>query len=176
VSREAPSILGRYAPPAGDREVTVVLLNFPLQVFASARQHHDELLREFALLALRPPEDRPGHNVPARLLDLIEAFGNRYGGAGDRADKLRDEALSRGQACVDLTYRVPHSVGPAMRDLHDLMEAADSFCRDEQLLTLAATPTEKRFRAWFTMQFTTQALGAAPTPWDGPMGPDTDVV
>jgi hypothetical protein len=54
------SILGRYAQADAGESVTVRLLNFPLQVFAGVRQHHDELMREFALLALSPPQDRPG--------------------------------------------------------------------------------------------------------------------
>jgi hypothetical protein len=105
VSDGGPSILGRYGPPDDDDMVTVRLLNFPLQVFAAVRQHHDDLLREFALLALRPPEDRPGHAVPTRLLTLIDTLGRRFGGVGDRADTAREAALARGQANVDLTYR-----------------------------------------------------------------------
>lgn len=65
MSGVGPSILGRYGPLGDEDMVTVRLLNFPLQVFAAARQHHDELMREFALLAMRPPEDRPGHALLA---------------------------------------------------------------------------------------------------------------
>jgi hypothetical protein len=172
VTKDSPAILGRYAPPADDDQVPVTLLNFPLQVFAHARQHHDELLREFALLALRPPEDRPGHAVPAQLLTLIDSLGGRFGGVGDRTDALRDEALAAGRTSMDLTYSVPRSVGPALAELHELMEQADRFCQDEQLLTVAATPAERQFRAWFIEQFTAQAEGADPTPWDGPLLPE----
>jgi hypothetical protein len=167
-----PAILGRYVSPVGDEQVTVHLLNFPLQVFAYARQHHDELLREFALLALRPPEDRPGHAVPGQLLTLIDSLGRRFGGVGDRSDRIRDEALAAGETHIDLSYKVPRSAGPALTELHELMEQADEFCRDEQLLTIAATPVERQFRAWFIAEFIAQAQGADPTPWDGPLLPD----
>jgi hypothetical protein len=73
---------------------------------------------------------------------------------------------------MDLSYQVPASVGPAMSELHQLMEAADAFCQDEQLLTLAATPVERRFRQWFTEQFISQAADAEPVPWDGPLAAD----
>jgi hypothetical protein len=172
VTEDTRSILGRYTPPADNDNVPVTLLNFPLQVFAHARQHHDELLREFALLAMRPPEDRPGHAVPVQLLTLIDSLGGRFGGVGDRTDRLRDEALARGDASMDLTYSVPRQVGPALAELHELMEQADQFCRDEQLLTVAATPVERRFRAWFIAEFTAQAQGERPTAWDGPLRPD----
>jgi hypothetical protein len=166
------AILGRYVPAVDDEHVMVALLNFPLQVFAHARQHHDELLREFALLALRPPEDRPGHAVPGQLLTLIDSLGRRFGGVGDRSDALRDDALAAGETHIDLRYSVPRSAGPALTELHELMEQADQFCRDEQLLTIAATPVERQFRAWFIDQFITQAQGAEPIPWDGPLLPD----
>jgi hypothetical protein len=169
---DPPAILGRYLQPGGDRQVTVTLLNFPLQVFAVARQHHDELLREFALLALQPPRDASARTLPAELLDLIDTLGRRYGGVGDRADTARDAALARGELSMDLSYQVPASVGPAMSELHQLMEAADAFCQDEQLLTLAATPVERRFRQWFTEQFISQAADAEPVPWDGPLAAD----
>jgi hypothetical protein len=172
MSDNEPAILGRYVPVADHDQVTVTLLNFPLQVFADARQHHDELLREFALLALRPTEDRPGHAVPAQLLDLIDSLGRRFGGVGDRTDALREAALARGETTMDLSYNVPRSAGPARRELHTLMEQADAFCQAEQLLTIAATPVERRFRAWFIDEFIGQADGRAPTPWDGPLIPD----
>jgi hypothetical protein len=172
MTEPARSILGRYAPPDGGAHVTVRLLNFPLQVFVAARQHHDELLREFALLALSPPVDRPGHAVPKSLLGLIEALGNRYAGVGERTDAERDEAIERGEVAMDLTYEVPRSVGPAMQELHDLMERADQFCRDGQMLTMASTPVSRDFRLWFLQEFTRQADGEPPTPWRGPLDPD----
>lgn len=169
---EDRAILGRYVPATADDQVAVALLNFPLQVFAHARQHHDELLREFALLALRPPEDRAGHAVPGQLLTLIDSLGRRFAGTGDRSDQLRDDALAAGQTSIDLTYTVPRSAGPALAELHDLMQQADQFCQAEQLLTLEATPTERAFRAWFIDEFIAQAEGAAPTAWDGLLLPD----
>jgi hypothetical protein len=167
------AILGRYAPAVDDEQVTVHLLNFPLQVFGHARQHHDELLREFALLALRPPENRPGHAVPSQLLTLIDSLGRRFGGVGDRADQIRDDALADGETHIDLSYNVPRSAGPSLTELHELMEQADQFCRDEQLLTVAATPVERQFRDWFIEQFIAQLEGAQPTPWAGQLIPDT---
>jgi hypothetical protein len=166
------SILGRYAPQDGGEHVTVRLLNFPLQVFAKARTHHDELMREFALLGLAPPRERPGHAVPAALLELVQTLGVRYAGIGERTDARRDEALERGEKSMDLSYVVPRSVGIAMRELDDLMTKADAFCRSGEMLTLAATPLEVEFRAWFLQEFTNQAVGEPPTAWSGPLDAD----
>ena len=171
---DSPAILGRYVTAQDGEQVTVRLLNFPLQVFEHARRHHDELLREFALLAVRPPEELAERNLPADLITLIDTLGRRYAGVGDRTDTLRDAAVARGEAAMDLSYQVPRSVGPALVDLHELMERADAYCRTEQLLTVAASPVDRAFRAWFIEQFISQAQGADPVPWDGPMRSEDD--
>lgn len=154
-----------------DDLVSVQLLNFPVRVHQIASEHTDELMREFALLALRPPDERPSHSVPKRLLELVDVLGRQYGGMGQDTDATRDAAAARGDETVDLSYVVPRSLAPAMCQLHDLLEEADEFCASEQLLTLAATPVERRFRRWFIEQFAAQTAGAAPTPWDGPLSP-----
>jgi hypothetical protein len=168
-SEEVRSVLGRYAPADDLEPVTVVLSNFPLQLFDQARQHHDDLMREFALIALNPPKDRPGHAAPARLLELVELLGKRYGAAAERTDAVRDAAIERGETAMDLTYTVPRSAGPVIRQLRALMREANEFCEREQLLTLATTPLQRRFGDWFYEQFLDQIDGRPARPWDGPM-------
>lgn len=167
---DAHSVLGRYAPEeVPEPLVDISLRNFPLRLFAQARERHDELIREFALLAIHPPRSRPGHEVPGRLLELIQTLGRDYAGAGERADEVRDAALARGDLTVDLTYQLPPSAAPALERLHQLTDDADRFCHDEQLLTLAASELERRFRHWYLEQFTSQLRGGPATPWEGPL-------
>ena len=59
------SPLGRYARGVPDSLVTVVLLDAPLHIWQRAAEHHDELMREMALLALAP--DPP--LLPRRLTE-----------------------------------------------------------------------------------------------------------
>lgn len=171
---DGAGVLGRYTPepqpaePAAD----VVLLNFPLQLFAAARQRHDDLMREFALLGMRPLEDRPGREVPARLRELVDVLSRQHGAAAERADAARDAAIARGELTMDLTYRLPRSAVPAIQGLHDLMDAAEEFCLSEQLLTPPRTPTQLAFGTWFFGQLTSQLQGAEPVPWDGPLTDD----
>jgi len=177
VTDEARSVLGRYVDAGGggsEQLVEVRLLNFPLQLFDEARQHHDELMREFSLLALQSAENRP--EVPARLLELIDQLGRRYGASGERSDTVREQAIARGEAAMDLTYHLPPSAATAILTLHELMEAADEFCRTEQLLTVASTPAERDFREWYLDQFTSQLDGGEPVPWNGPMSNEDQVV
>jgi hypothetical protein len=157
---------------SGDDLITVELLNFPAQVFAAARQHYDELMREFALLALSQSQERVRHTVPIELIALIETLGVRYVGMGDFIDTRRDEAIARGDLAIDVTYEVPASIGTAMGELDALLIQADAFCREGQMLTLASSAVERRFREWFLREFVRQAAGQPPTSWPGPMHPD----
>ena len=168
------SVLGRYAPDeTEDPLIEVHLLGFPLRLFAQARERHDELVREFSLLAIHPPQSRPGHEVPTRLLELIQALGREYAGASDRADAVRDAALARGDLTVDLQYQLPASAAPALERLHQLTDDADRFCLEEKLLTLAASDLERQFRHWYLDQFTGQLRGEPATRWSGPLTDDT---
>jgi hypothetical protein len=147
--------------------VHVQLINFPLQVYARTQQHFDGLMREFALLSLGEQHRDSQSHVPTRLLDLAHAL-RRY--EGDPAtDLLRDEAIVRGDASVDLSYDVPPEVGPHLRELHELMDQADAYCVSEHLLSLAMPEDMRLFRTWYLAQFSQQIAGLPPEPWTGPV-------
>lgn len=161
---------GQAPDPAPDQPAaelgTVRLLDFPLPVFARSDEYHAELLREFALLALSPPSQRPGHDVPLRLTALIEALGREYTGIGAGPDSARDAALAEGRTSIDLVYQVPRRAKAACADLDALLDEAEEFCRaGEQLLTLAAPPEALGFRRWYLGEFVRQLDGAPPRPW-----------
>src|SRR4051794_11393212 len=99
------SPLGRYAGDVHDALVTVVLLDVPLKVWQRAAEHHDELMREMALLALAPEPPL----LPKRLTELVQVLGQQYGAAGARPEDEREAALAAGRDRIDLTYQVPHS-------------------------------------------------------------------
>src|SRR3954449_2512066 len=115
-----PSPLGRYDDSPDDQPTHEVrLLNVPVRVLAAGRQQHDELMQGFAVLA-GPPDGRAAggqqhdelmhefavlavaledrSSVPARMLELIDTLGTRYGRAADRPDSAADEATARGAA------------------------------------------------------------------------------
>ena len=144
--------------------VTVRLQRFPLALFARVQEHGAELMREFALLAMRPEAAEHGQ-VPRRLLMVMEELGARYAGLGDAPDAVRDEALASGAAEVDLVYTVPVDIRDDMLRLGALLDEADEFCRAEQLLTLASPPEVVAFRRWFLGEFVRQIDGGTPRPW-----------
>jgi hypothetical protein len=164
------SPLGRYDDnPAQEDLHDVHLLATPVRILVASRERHDELMREFALLALGGPSGRA--DIPARLLELIEILGVRYGHAAARPDELVDEALARGEDTIDLSYTVPAHVVDAADKLDALMREADDFCRTEELLTLARTDVMVAFANWYLDEFRRQVGGLPPQPWEGPLDP-----
>jgi hypothetical protein len=162
------SPLGRYdsATDAVDLH-EVRLLGLPVRVMIASRERHDELMREFALLALGGPSRRT--DVPARLLELTQILGVQYGGAAARPDEEVDAAAARGDDTVDLSYVVPAHVIEGADRLDRLMQEADDFCRSEALLTLARSEVMLAFADWYLEEFRRQVAGEPPLPWRGPL-------
>jgi hypothetical protein len=164
------SPLGRYDSGTDDTGLREVqLLGLPVRVMLASRERHDELMREFALLALAGPGRRA--DVPGRLLELTQILGVQYGGAASRPDEVVDAAAARGDDTVDLAYVVPAHVLEAADLLDRLMSEADEFCRNEDLLTLARSEVMVAFSDWYLDQFRRQIAGEPPLPWDGPLDP-----
>jgi hypothetical protein len=153
--------------------VTVQVRGFPLSLYARAQEHAEELMREFALLAMRPPADRPHAHAPRRLLALVEELQARYAGLSDDVNAVRDEALAAGAPEVDLTYQMPRGARDDVVRLGELLDEADEFCRAEQLLTLASPTEVTAFRRWFLGEFVRQLDGGEPVPWPAFLRPDT---
>ena len=137
----------------------VRLLGFPIALHARAVEHHEELMREFQLLALGPSD------VPRRLAALVEEMMASYGSIGLAPAADREAARARGEATVDLTYHVPASITDVCLRLDRMLDEADEFCRTDRLLTLAAEADLVAFRRWTLGQFVAQVGGAEPTPW-----------
>jgi len=163
------SPLGRYDLDSGEELFEVRLLALPVRVLAAAREHHDELMREFAMLAL--DETASSQHVPARLLELIDVLGRRYGAVSARPDAEIDAAIERGETTIDLVYHVPAHVTEAAARLEALMAEADGFCRDRQMLSLARNELDVAFAHWYLDEFIRQIAGEPPLPWAGPLDP-----
>ncbi|MFN2536715.1 MAG: hypothetical protein ABR549_01005 [Mycobacteriales bacterium] len=157
------SPLGRFARDVQESLVTVVLLDAPLRIWQRAAEHHDELMREMALLALSP--DPPG--LPQRLTELVQLLGRQYGAAASRPEDARDEAIAAGLDRLDLTYEVPRSVGADALAMRALLDEAEEYCRTE-LLTLAQPQVQADFARWYIEEFVRQTQGQPPRRWPGP--------
>ncbi len=146
----------------------VLMLQLPVQVWAASQEHHDELLREFALMTAGL-EDRDGEAppVPVRLLRLVEQLTASFAGSSDEQEAQLFAAAARGEEVLDvLEFALPEAAGPACVQLEQLLDEADEYCQaGDHLLTLS-TPSElRRFRSWYLGQVRAQLAGAAPEPW-----------
>jgi hypothetical protein len=146
-----------------DELVEVRLIGLPLEVWQRTQEHVDGLLREFALI-VQDAEARAA--APGRLLSLVEELSAGYGSFSEEQRREMEAALERAERSIDLTYEVPPAAAGAARQLGDMLDEADDYCRrGDHLLTLATPPDELRFRHWFISEFVDQLGGAPPTPW-----------
>lgn len=150
--------------------VEVRLLDVSVPTYRQSAEHHDELFREFTLIA-RDGGPEASAGVPARLVALIEELTRRFGAFSTGPRSTLDEAMARGDTKVDLIYQVPPAIGPAAAEFAALLDEADAFCRaGEHLLTLAAPPRSVAFRRWFLGEFERQVRGEPARPWREPSG------
>jgi hypothetical protein len=161
------SPLGRYDPETEDGLHEVRLLNVPLRILVAGREHHDDVMREFAMLALA--EEMDAEHTPKRLLELVDVLGRRYAAASARPDAEVDDAIACGETAIDLVYHVPDHLARAADDLAELMDEADEFCRERQLLALERPPLVLEFSRWYLDEFRRQIAGEPPQPWTGPL-------
>ncbi len=143
---------------------TIRILNLPVRLQGRAREHHEELMREFALLELSDSD------VPARLFELIATLQSQYAAESEGPRLKLEQALARGDRSIDLDYQMPAAAGEAVVALGAMLEEADEYCRrGDQLLTLANPPDLVAYRRWYLDEFTRQIAGEPPRPWDGPL-------
>ena len=151
-----------------DGLITVHVLGFPLQVHARAQQQSAEMCREFQLV-LGQEAVHPG-SVPARLLAISKALSGRYSGFTEEQERQIEEGIASGaERLDDLVFRVPDDVSEAVEQLGAVLDEADEWCRQGKLLVLATPPDLVAYRTWYLQEFSRQAVGEDPRPWDGPL-------
>ena len=143
--------------------IEVRLLELSLTDFAESSAHHAELFREFALILNCEPS--PRQELPGRLLAVVEELTERFGGFTAAPQGELQAALERGDATIDLTFHVPAQVKEAALRLGELLAAADRYCQEGELLTVAPPAGAVRFRDWYLREFVAQIDGEPPTPW-----------
>lgn len=142
----------------------VRILEFPLDVYQRTSEAFEGLKREFTLIALRAPG---ADEVPSRLLELVDALTGKFAGLSDQPNRVRDEALARGDRVLpELRYRMPEAAIGACVSLNDMLDEADQFCRrGDYLLSLESPAESVAFRRWYLGEIVAQLRGAPPVPW-----------
>ena len=145
----------------------VALVDFPVAQFVQMQAHHDAMMREFALIAIRAGD--ADSTTPRRLVSLAEEMQQRY---GDASKPFRDgvaAAVERGDVVATLQLPIPFSTLRWSEDFLLLFEEADAYCRTGHLLTPPSPPEVASFRRWLVGELIRQIRdGATPTPfWAG---------
>jgi hypothetical protein len=150
---------GEFAPGSTLHEVHLV--GVPVQLFLAARQHHDDLMREFAVLALAHEDENASD--PPQLRRLVREIGAHSAAPPERPDV--EEAAQAGLPSVDLTLRVTAGILTMADHFERLMKSADDFCAQGRMLTMPRSPEVLRFAGWWFDEIRRQIAGEAPTPW-----------
>jgi len=133
--------------------VEVRLLQVPVAVWQRASAHQDAIQREFDIMMA----DLPKGSVPHQLTELIDKFDRRYGGVADPTWQDMYAAAERGDDEVTLVFKVPADTAEAARQLEEMLDRVDEYCREgKDLLTLATPPELVSFRRWFLREFIRQ--------------------
>lgn len=155
------------APPPELFEVR--LIGVPVEMWRRASAHQQAVQREFDILMSSLPEN----SVPHRLAELSEQLANRFNSFGTEPFEMLREAADRNIASVDLTFRVPEATVEGVRQLDVMMDVVDEFCREGDLLTLAASSELVAFRRWFLGEFIRQiGHGEPPESWSPKSQPE----
>jgi PAS domain S-box-containing protein len=167
--------LGDPAPADGGDDV-VVLLSLPPTLWLAAREHHDAVLRELALLVAEHPDDGPTGEQLA-LADrargwvstrVVEQLGRLDADGPHRV--LPDghpSPLPDAPSALDLDVPVPAEAGEAFAALQDVLDVAEALAAKGRLLARPALPEIVAVRDWACEQGISQRRGIRATPWPG---------
>lgn len=145
---------------------TVVLKQYPTAIGVAAKQHNDELVREFTIIAAGRDQGSSSPELPARLISVMDTIRRQYGAGLEDRDARLFAAVEAGIEHIDVEMQLPPAAADAARHLGEVLDEADEFCRSGQhLLTIATPPHLLRFRRWYFNEVIGQLAGAAPTPW-----------
>jgi hypothetical protein len=140
--------------------VRIQILDVPLALFVGFQQHFRELRREVRLLALAHESDYP---LAKSLSDLFGSL-DRQLRDGIGVEQI-EAALAQGSESTDLVVHMPRATATTLVRFVELLDLADEFCRAERLLSLARSPEQRKFQAWFLTEFVRQANGNSPLSW-----------
>ena len=146
---------------AGFGMINVVITALPLASYIASEQHNDALMREFALIS----RDDQAPSLPRRLLDLVAEIETYFGPQVSASRAQIAAAAERGEAAIDLHIRMHPRNRIFVERVVSLLEEADRYCQEGDLLTLAASDEVVRFRSWYLGEVLAQLDGAQSTPW-----------
>ncbi|MBS45206.1 MAG: ATP-binding protein [Nocardioides sp.] len=140
----------------------IELIGVPVRDYVTFQLHFRELRREVRLLSLAHESDYP---LAKDLSGTFDRLGRFLLDAIDRDEVVAAEALGRDTIDVDTVMSA--RVARSMHRFVELLDLTDAFCREEKMLSLARSPEQRAFQAWFLGELVRQASGESARPWVG---------
>ncbi len=155
---------GAHAQPL----VPVNLIGVPVGLLQKASEEYEALFRELRLMKERDDADQS--LLPERLTALLSEIGTRFSGLGPGIDEGWQEVVDRKATTYDWHFALPQSAERACLLYDAMLDEADRFAQEAQLLTLPASAASVAVRRWFLSELVTQLRGRPPIPWlESPM-------
>ena len=126
------------------------------RLFLESQDHQHDLIKEFKLIQIGERHDLTAASLSLELATLIEGILDRYADVRSVTRRQALAALDRGDDRVDLVVPVRPDMTEALRTWLRLLEEADRFCAEGELLTLAARPELRALRRWYAEAITRQ--------------------
>jgi serine phosphatase RsbU (regulator of sigma subunit)/anti-sigma regulatory factor (Ser/Thr protein kinase) len=154
------------APGTGRQPATdlVRLLGVPATLAVDTAAHYDGLARE---LQVRSAQREAAGSVAAQRTWSWRQVARIGGVASSFLQPVTEgclTAMAAGQEQVDLDLAAPLTAAAACRELNEVLDEIEDWCRQGWMLTVASAPIVA-FRRWLLGEVAAQADGAPPRPW-----------
>lgn len=135
---------------------------FDADLYLRTLDHARELVRELQIIEIGE-ESGTANSTPLELRKLMSEILDRYSGITDANVEVARRALDDGEVEITLVMHLPPDAADDAERFLALLEAADRWCEDGHLLTLAAPPELHAFRQRYIGEVVRQLRQAEPT-------------
>jgi hypothetical protein len=152
-----------------DSPVRIGLLrDYPLRLWAEQEAYTQDLLREFQLLLMGERSGQMREAAPGKLIVLADLFQSRFGPLLQSINEERQSAYAAGLDRIDSKIPLVEGTPQLLEQVRQVLEAADEFCRQGDLLLLPRPAHLLALSDWVHSELVAQYEGSGPTPWPGP--------
>ncbi len=127
---------------------TVRLGDVPTDLLLAAKEHMDNLGREFALAAVGASSGESAQ-LPVDMASMVETLLNRFALARQAIKAQALAAAVRGDDRTTLTLQLPLTAAAAGEAYLRALDQADAYARSARILTLETPPQHRAFRRWY---------------------------
>jgi GAF domain-containing protein/anti-sigma regulatory factor (Ser/Thr protein kinase) len=151
---------------ATEPRVRVDLLGIPVFVLQKASEEYEALFRELRLIKEHADSNLPSSSfLPEQLSVLLSEVGTRFNGFGPGVDETWQAVVDSRVDTHDWHLRLPESAVKLCAYFDAMLDEADEFGREAQLLTLPASAASVAVRRWFLAEIISQLSGQPAIPW-----------